>query len=62
MPALLNPVAAFLQQGGKLRFVMQPAKPMPFSGLEAAMMGSMMGASTPSQTIKDFGLKSEHTK
>jgi hypothetical protein len=62
MPVLLDPIAAFLEAGGKLRLAIQPTKPMPFSGLEGAMMGAMMGTSTPSQVIKDFGVKSEHTK
>ena len=62
MPVLLNPIAAFLEAGGKLRLAIQPTKPMPYSGMEAAMMGAMMGTSTPSQVIKDFGVKSEHTK
>lgn len=62
MPTLLNPIASFLELGGKLRLAVQPTKPMPFAGIEAAMMGAMMGTSTPSQVIKDFGIKSEHTK
>jgi len=62
IPALLNPVANFLEQGGKLRFAVQPAKPAPFATFESMAMGVMMGASTPSQLIKDLGLKSEHTK
>lgn len=62
MPALLNPVAAFLELGGKLRLAIQPTKPMPFASFETIMTGAMMGSSTPSQIIKDLGVKSEHTK
>jgi len=62
IPGLLNPIAAFLELGGKLRLAIQPAKPMPFSSLETVMTGAMMGSSTPSQIIKDLGVKSEHTK
>jgi len=62
IPTLLNPVANFLEQGGKLRFAVQPAKPTPFASFESMAMGVMMGATTPSQMIKDLGIKSEHTK
>jgi hypothetical protein len=62
IPGLLNPIAAFLELGGKLRLAIQPAKPMPFSSFETVMTGAMMGSSTPSQIIKDLGVKSEHTK
>lgn len=62
IPGLLTPVANFLEQGGKLRMAVQPAKAMPFANFESVMMGVMMGASTPSQIIKDFGIKTEHSK
>jgi len=62
IPGLLNPIASFLELGGKLRLAIQPAKPMPFSSFETVMTGAMMGSSTPSQIIKDLGVKSEHTK
>jgi hypothetical protein len=62
IPGLLNPIAAFLELGGKLRLAIQPATPMPFSSFETVMTGAMMGSSTPSQIIKDLGVKSEHTK
>ncbi len=62
IPTLLNPIAAFLEQGGKLRLAVQPTKPAPFASFEATMMGAMMGSSTPSQIIKEFGIKTEHSK
>ncbi len=62
IPTLLNPVANFLEQGGKLRFAIQPPRPMPFANFESMGMGVMMGATTPSQLIKDLGLRSEHAK
>jgi len=62
IPGLLNPIAAFLETGGKLRLAIQPTKPMPFASFESTMSGAMMGSSTPSQIIKELGVKSEHTK
>jgi hypothetical protein len=57
---LMTPVANFVRDGGKLRVLVQPAKPMPFSGLMATVM--MAGMGSPAQAIKDLGLKVEHSK
>lgn len=62
VPALLTPVANFLKSGGKLRFAMQPSKPTRITDLGMSMMGAQMGAASPSQVIKDLGLKAEHSK
>lgn len=57
---LLTPVADFLATGGKLRFLIQPSKPMPFSSLVGTLMSAGMGS--PAQAIKDLGVKVEHSK
>lgn len=62
IPALMTPVASFLKSGGKLRLAIQPAKVTPISELGMSMMGAGMGAASPSQVIKDLGLKAEHSK
>jgi hypothetical protein len=60
LATLLNPVAEFLSTGGKLRFAVQPTKPMPFGTLVSTVLSAGMGS--PAQAIKDLGLKVEHSK
>ena len=60
LATLLTPVADFLATGGKLRFFVQPSKPMPFGTLVGTVMSAGMGS--PAQAIKDLGLKVEHSK
>ena len=55
LATLLNPVAEFLSTGGKLRFAVQPTKPMPFGTLVSTVLSAGMGS--PAQAIKDLGLK-----
>jgi hypothetical protein len=62
VPALLTPVVNFLKSGGKLRLAVQPSKATPFASLAGTMMGVSMGAASPSQVIKELGLKTEHSK
>ena len=63
IPAMLNPISEFLSTGGKLRFLMQPAKPMNFMAVSDLLMSAGMAGSTdPSQAIKELGLKVEHSK
>jgi hypothetical protein len=59
MAALMNPLAAFVGEGGKLHFLMQPAKPMPVSAMESSMFGTNV---PPSQAMKELGIKLEHSK
>lgn len=59
MAALMNPLAAFVGEGGKLHFMMQPAKPLPFSAMESSMFGTNV---PPSQAMKELGIKLEHSK
>lgn len=60
LQGLMTPVADFLAAGGKLRFLVQPSKQMPFSTLVSTLMTAGMGS--PAQAIKDLGLKVEHSK
>ncbi len=60
LATLMTPVADFLATGGKLRFLVQPSKPMPFGSLVGTVMSAGMGS--PAQAIKDLGLKVEHSK
>ncbi len=62
MRGLLTPVAAFLQGGGRLKFVMQPSQPMAFNALANAGSGAMFGTLTPSQLIQQLGVRTEHSK
>lgn len=58
MASIINPFASFIAEGGKLHYVMQPPKPLPFSqlaGIDAAGM-------SPAQMLKALGLKVEHSK
>ena len=58
MAALINPFASFIAEGGKLHYVMQPPKPMPFSQLAGIDASGM----SPAQMLKALGLKVEHSK
>lgn len=58
--ALLLPVAAFLETGGKLHIGVKPSKAMPFGTLMGTVMSAGMGS--PAQAIQDLGLKVEHSK
>lgn len=60
LATLMMPVADFLATGGKLRFLVQPSKPMPFGTLVGTVMSAGMGS--PAQAIKDLGVKVEHSK
>jgi len=63
IPAMLNPISDFLSTGGKLRFLMQPAKPMNFMTVgDRLMSAGMAGSMDPSAAIKELGLKVEHSK
>jgi len=63
IPKMLTPISDFLLGGGKLRFLVQPAKPMTFMQIGERMMSAgMSGAMDPSQAIKELGLKVEHSK
>ena len=60
LATLMTPIADFFATGGKLRFLVQPSKAMPFGTLVGTVMSAGMGS--PAQAIKDLGLKVEHSK
>lgn len=57
----LNPVSAFIMQGGKLHISMKPSQPTPFSAVGGKFM-MMDPNSSPGQVLKELGLKVEHSK
>jgi hypothetical protein len=63
IPALLTPISEFITSGGKLRFLMQPSKPMTFNAASESLMSmAMPGAVSPAEALKQLGLKVEHSK
>ncbi|MEZ6029630.1 MAG: hypothetical protein R3C46_07740 [Hyphomonadaceae bacterium] len=59
---LLEPVAGFLESGGRLRFAIQPGQPMPFAQMANVGMGAANGMLSPSQVIQQLGVRMEHSK
>lgn len=55
----VTPVANFVMQGGKLNLAFQPPQPMTFSAFGEKMTST---AQAPGVTLKELGLKVEHSK
>jgi len=55
----VTPIANFVMQGGKLNLAFQPAQPMTFSAFGEKMTGATQA---PGVTLKELGLKVEHSK
>lgn len=55
----ITPMANFIMEGGKLNITLQPPAPMTFSAFGEKMVGTMQA---PGATLKDVGLKVEHSK
>ena len=55
----VTPVANFVMQGGKLNLAFQPPQPMTFSAFGQKMTST---AQAPGVTLKELGLKVEHSK
>lgn len=55
----ITPMANFIVEGGKLNLTFQPSQPMAFSSFGEKMMGSTQ---SPGVTLKELGLKVEHSK
>jgi hypothetical protein len=55
----ITPMANFIMEGGKLNVTLQPPAPMTFSAFGEKMTGTMQA---PGATLKEVGLKVEHSK
>jgi hypothetical protein len=56
---LATPLATFIKEGGKLHISLKPTQPMTFSGIAEKFSGP---SASPGQTLKELGLKVEHSK